>query len=106
MIKLGKMLFAKHVRNNFPEILGEFLDAFRKILKSTENFGKMILDKFCGKNSVNYRQILDGFSEYCRFCNMINYLLTGLLVLYREILNPQFLRTELADSVRTSKLRA
>ena len=37
---------------------------------------------------------------------VINYLLTGLLVPYREILSPRFLRTDLASSVRTSKPRA
>ena len=37
---------------------------------------------------------------------LINYSLTGLLVPYREILSPRFLRTDLASSVRTSKPRA
>ena len=46
------------------------------------------------------------YSEYFRFNYIINYLLTGLLSPYREILSSRFLRTDLASSVRTSKPRA
>ena len=56
--------------------------------------------------SENCRGILGEFSEYFRFSHIINYLLTGLLVPYREILSPRFLRTDLASSVRTSNPRA
>ena len=59
---------------------------------------------------IIFRKIVDKFwanvREYFRFCYVINYLLTGLLVLYREILSPRFLRTDLASSVFTSKPRA
>ena len=57
-----------------------------------------------------FRRIVGKFSvnvpEYFRFFHVINYLLTGLLVPYREILSPRFLRKDLASSVRTSKPRA
>ena len=56
--------------------------------------------------SENCREILGEFSGYFRFHHIINYLLTGLLVPYHEILSPRFLRTDLASSVRTSKPRA
>ena len=57
----------------------------------------MVLDIFCEEDSLeNCRAgILDKFSENFRFFHVINYLLTGLLVPYREILeilSPQFLR--------------
>ena len=49
----------------------------------------MILDKFVENNfSKNCRQILGECSEY--FCHIINSLLNGLLVLYREILSSRF----------------
>ena len=64
----------------------------------------MILDKFREKDLLeNFPGILDEFSEYFRFSHIINYLLTGLLMLNREIQSPQFLRM-LASSFRTSKL--
>ena len=53
--------------------------------------------------SENCREIIGEFSEYFRFCHLINYLLTGLVVPYLEILRPRFLRTDLVSSVRTSK---
>ena len=40
--------------------------------------------------SENCRQIVGQRLEYFRFCHVINYLLTGLLVPYREILSPRF----------------
>ena len=55
------------------------------------------------KFSENCRQILGEFLEYFRFCHLTNYLLTGLLVPYYEILSPQFLRMDLISLVRTSK---
>ena len=56
--------------------------------------------------SENCRQIFGKCSEYFRFA-INSYLLTGLLVPYREILRPRFLRMDLAsESVRTSKPRA
>ena len=54
----------------------------------------------------NCWEILSEFSKYFRFCHLMNYLLTGLLEPYREILSPRFLRTDFASSVRTSKPRA
>ena len=54
----------------------------------------------------NCRQIVGECSEYFRFCHLINYLLTGLLVPYRKKLSPRFLRKDLASSVRISKPRA
>ena len=56
--------------------------------------------------SENFRESFGECSEYFRFRHIINYLLTGLLVPYSEILSPRFLRTDLVSSVRTSKLRA
>ena len=56
--------------------------------------------------SENCGKILGEFLVHFRFCHLINYLLTGLLVPYNEILSPRFLRTDLASSVRTSKPRA
>ena len=52
----------------------------------------------------NCRKIVGECLEYFRFFHIINYLLTGLLVSYLEILSPRFLRTDLASSVRTSNL--
>ena len=40
-----------------------------------------------------------------RFCQK-NHLVTGLLVLYHEILSPQSVRTNLASSVHTSKVKS
>ena len=72
---------------------------------------RTILGKFeyQQKNNVseNCWEILGEFSGYFRFRHIINnYLLTGLLVPYREILSPRFLRMDLASSVRPSKPRA
>ena len=62
------------------------------------NFVKNNFSENCGKLSVNFRNIF--------VLPLINNLLTGLLVPYREILSPRFLRTDLASSVRTLKPRA
>ena len=40
----------------------------------------------------NCQQIVSESSEYFRFCHKINYLLTGFLVPYREILNARFFK--------------
>ena len=98
------MLFIKLVSDYCSEnswlVFGKFENQ-RKTLEKWfwTNFVKNIF-------SENYRQIVGECSEYFRFCYLINYLLTGLLVPYREILSPRFLRTDLASSVRTSKPRA
>ena len=64
------------------------------------------LENDFGLISENCWRILCQFSVCFRFCHMINYLLTGLLVPYRKTLSHQLLHTDLASSVRTSKLRA
>ena len=50
VIKIGKMLLAKLVRDNFPENVWRVFGQLSEDLKSTENLGKMILDKICEKN--------------------------------------------------------
>ena len=45
-MKTQEYVFGKPRENNFREMLGEFLDNFRKIWESTEKRGKIILDKF------------------------------------------------------------
>ena len=80
--------------------------SFRTIFGKSENRQKT-LGKRCWTNFVKtfFRRVVGQCSEYFRFCLEINYLLTGLLVPYHEILSPRFLRTDLARSVRTSKPR-
>ena len=65
-----------------------FLGNFRKIGKSTENIGKMIMDYFV-KNIFleNCWQILGEYSEHFHVCHMVCHLLTGLLVWYVLFIN-------------------
>ena len=86
---------------NSLSVFGQFsenLNINRKLWEN-ESWTNFVKNNF----SKNCREILGEFSEYFRFSHVINYLLTGLLVPYREIPSPRFLRTDLASSVRTSK---
>ena len=80
------------MRDNLPgnpwRIFGHLSENFKINRKPWENYFGQILWKISRK------------------CHLINYLLTGFLVPYPEILSPQILRTDLASSARTSKLRA
>ena len=70
-------------------------------LKSAKNLEKMILDKISENDLLeNCPRILDEFSEYFRFFNIINYFSAELLMPY--VLSPQFL-CKLASSVRTGQ---
>ena len=80
---------------SFRAILGKFENQQKTLGK---RFWTNFVKKIFAELSVNVRNIFV-------FCHVINYLLTGLLVPYREILSPRFLRTDLASSVRTSKPR-
>ena len=100
-IKLGKMHLIKFVSNysgaNSRWVFGQFLENVKINRKPQgNNFG---LISWGNDFSEYYRQILGASSEYFRFCCVINYLITGLLFPYREILSPRFY----ASSVRTSK---
>ena len=104
-IKLRKMLSIKLVSGHFSEnsrwVFWQFSENLRTNRKPWENyFGliswKIFFRRIVGKLSVNVRNIF--VFDY--------YLLTGLLVQYREKLSPRFLCTDLASSVRTSKPRA
>ena len=82
--------------------------SFRTICGKFENqqniMGKWFWTNFVkNRFSKNCRQILLECSEYFRFCYIINYLLIGLFVPYRETLIPRFLQADLASSVGTSK---
>ena len=68
--KLGKTLFEKLVRDNFRELLGELADSLRKIY----NHGRKLRKSFVDSRNI--------------FVFAINYLLTGLLPLYHQILIP------------------
>ena len=84
-----------------------FRTFFGKFEYQQKTLGKLFWTNFVKNNfSENCREILGEFSEYFRFRHLINYLLTGLLVPYSEIITPRFLRTDLASSVRTSNPRA
>ena len=91
VIKLGKMLLIKVVSNYFSEnsliIFGKF-----------ENQQKTSVKWFLTNLWKNFL-----WRIVSTFCHRINYLLTGLLVPYCEILSPPFLRSDLASSLRTSK---
>ena len=78
-------------------IVGSHWDRWRSLAKYKFGF-RMIV--------AIAEQFASECSEYSRFCHIINYLLTGLLVPYHEILSPRFLHTDLASSVGTSKPRA
>ena len=68
-----------------------FWTIFRKFENQQQAFGKLVWANFVKmKFSQNCQQILGEFSEYLRFCRVINSLLSALLVLQREILSPQF----------------
>ena len=89
---------------NSQLVFGQFSGNLKINGKPWENdFGLVSSNNFFADNC---QQIVSESSEYFRFCHKISYLLTGLLVPYREILNARFLRTDLASSVRTSKPRA
>ena len=90
---------------------GKFSVSFRSIFEKFENKRKtltkwfwtnFVKKDFFGELSENCQEMFGIFS----FLPLLNYLLTGLLVPYREIPSPRFLRTDLASSVRTSKPRA
>ena len=92
VIKLGKMLLIKLVNDYFSEnsrwVFRQFSESFKINIKLWENdfwtnFVKNIFLENC-------RKILVKCLEYFRFCHIISYLLTGLLVLYHEILGPRF----------------
>ena len=62
------MFLEKFIKMIFLEILGKFSDCFGRIYESTENLGKMILDKFRKDNSPgNFRQIVGECWECFRF---------------------------------------
>ena len=96
VIKLGKMSLIKLSSDYFSE---NSRWIFGKYGNQQKTLGKWFWSNFV-KNvfSENCRLMVGECSEYFRFCHVINYLLTGLLVPYREILNPCFLRTDLASS--------
>ena len=107
VIKLGKTLLIKLVSYYLSGSSRRVLGQFSENLKINSKPWKNDLTIFVKNNFLeNCPQILSECSEYFRFCHLINHLLTGLLVPYREILSPRFLHTDLASSVRTSKLRA
>ena len=104
VMKLVKMFLIKFASNYFFVIFSvsfqKFSENLKIVRKPPENdFGLISWKIFSQK-------IVSKLSEYFRFCHLINYLLTRLLVPYREILSPHFLRTDLASSVHTSKPQA
>ena len=79
-----------------------FRTNFGKLENQQKTLGKWFWTNFVKNNfSENCLQILGECSEYFRFCHLINNLLTGFLVPYREILSLVFQ----ASSVRTPKPR-
>ena len=78
-----------------PLFFGKFSLSFRTIFgkfkNQQETLGKRFWSNFVKNNfSDNCQQIVGECLEYFRFFHIINYLLTGLLVPYSEILSPRF----------------
>ena len=83
------------------KLLATFRTMFGNLKIKGESWEKKTLDRFRENNfSENCEQIIGEFPGNFHFWHKINYLLTGLFVLYREILTPQFYaRTQQARSV-------
>ena len=99
--KTGENAFDKTLeRSFFGKFSVSFVTIFGKFKNQQKALGKWFWSNFV-KNifSGNCRKIVRECSEYFRFYHLINYLLTILLVMYREILSLRFLRTDLASSV-------
>ena len=81
------------MKDYFREIFSVFSGISERIRKLTENVEKMILYKFCEKQFfVNCLRILGEVLEHFRVPHVVNYLFTGLFVLYSKILSLHFLR--------------
>ena len=71
------------------------------LMEHDSHHGLILILRHCSFSwKLNCRQILGEYSEKFRFCHLINYLLTGLLLPYHELLSPRFYaRTSQARSV-------
>ena len=95
VIELVKMLSINLVSDYFSENSRcVFRTIFEEFESQQKTLGKRFWTNFKKKTSENCLQIFGECSEHFRFCHIVNYLLTGLLVLF------------LASSVRTSNFRA